>query len=563
LILPENTRVQLVSRLTEIGIGICLLFMCLAFYPKIAVLPLVAESAGILGFLACRHATRRGIRNMEHFLLGGSLMVITIFDDGFTGIDTTWILHVPFALTAWILVESARGRGIWLSLQILSVMLVNLTTFTPHLDRIANPSGARWQYSINLAAATAASILLVRYLMKLQEATLGEAQEQRAKAEQASRAKDEFLSHMSHELRTPLNAIQGFSDLALQSPSLPTGLADNLRSIQHSASHLTHLVNDILDLARLENGSLALARGGFGPEACIEEVLDLLGPAAKEKNLALIWKNTREIPRVVGDRVRWKQILLNLLANAIKYTREGSVELYCSWSETDSDHGVLSISVKDTGVGIAAHDRARIFERFQRLGGFDAPSGTGLGLAISQSLAMAMGGTITVESTPGKGSTFSLSLPFQVAAPDPASLTSLSLRVPADLRGYRILLAEDNRVNIKLATQVLAQLHAQYDVAEDGNKALELLCKNHYDLLLLDLHMPGKDGFEVAQAIRDPKSHVPNKRIPILALTADAFEETRQRTLAVGMNDFLPKPFRIVELCDRALRLVHGDASSS
>jgi len=260
----------------------------------------------------------------------------------------------------------------------------------------------------------------------------------------------------------------------------------------------------------------------------------------------------------MGDRVRWKQILLNLVANAVKYTKEGSVEVSGEWNSTGEDCGVLTCRVKDTGIGIAPHDQERIFDRFQRLGGFDAPSGTGLGLAISTNLARAMGGTISLESTVGFGSTFTMTLPFRTAPPDSASLTSLSLRVPSDLRGFRILLAEDNRVNIKLATQVLSRLHAQFDVAEDGIKALDLLCRNHYDLLLLDLHMPGKDGFEVAQAIRDPASHVPNKRIPILALTADAFEETRQRALQAGMDDFLSKPFRIIDLCDKALRLVHG-----
>jgi len=497
LILPENTRIQLVSRLTEIGIGICAVFMCLAVYPKVAVAPLATEFLSIVGFLALRTAIRRGAKGVEHVLLGSCVLILTSFDDGFTGIDTTWVLHVPVALVAWILVESVKGRVFWLSMQVVSVALVNLTDLTPHLDRLANPSGAKWQYAINLAAAMTASILIVRYLMKLQEATLVEVQEQRKQAEAASRAKDEFLSHMSHELRTPLNAIQGFADLTIQSASISSENLDNLHSIQQSAAYLTHLVNDILDLARLENGSLALARGGFSPEACIEEVLDLVRPAAKEKNLLVKWHRQVELPRVMGDRVRWKQILLNLVANAVKYTKEGSVEVSGEWNSTGEDCGVLTCRVKDTGIGIAPHDQERIFDRFQRLGGFDAPSGTGLGLAISTNLARAMGGTISLESTVGFGSTFTMTLPFRTAPPDSASLTSLSLRVPSDLRGFRILLAEDNRVNIKLATQVLSRLHAQFDVAEDGIKALDLLCRNHYDLLLLDLHMPGKDGFEV------------------------------------------------------------------
>jgi len=255
--------------------------------------------------------------------------------------------------------------------------------------------------------------------------------------------------------------------------------------------------------------------------------------------------------------VRWKQILLNLVGNAIKYTRKGQVRLESQWESSSQEMGVLTVRVTDTGNGIAPQDQEKIFQRFHRLGGFDAPSGTGLGLAISDVLAKAMGGIITLQSRLGEGSTFSVAIPFRQTSDDPASQTQLSLVTPRSLRGTRILLAEDNRVNIRLATQVLTTLNAEFDVAEDGGKALELLRTNRYDLLLLDLHMPVKDGFEVAQEIRDPKSDIPDHDIPILALTADAFEETKRKAMEAGMDDFLPKPFRIVDLADRALRLVH------
>lgn len=558
MILPSQMRRQLLSKLVDIASVLTAFFFVVAMLPGASDLIYQSEAVVLVLLLLLRLMIKRDVKHCEHLFVGLILATITYFDDGYGGVDSTWVLHIPLTLCIWVLVESAKGRVFWLSMQILSIGLVNHTQLTPRIDTMVQGTSPIWNNHLNVLSTVIASLLLVRYLHKLNQDILAEAQKQRRQAEAASRAKDEFLSHMSHELRTPLNAIQGFSDLALQTMQTSSeGLEENLRSIRHSAEHLTHLVNDILDLARLENGSLALACGGFGPASCIVETLDLLRPLAREKNIELFWDGDMNLPRVLGDRVRWKQILLNLVGNAIKYTRKGHVRLASKWEPTSQEMGVLTIRVTDTGNGIAPQDQEKIFQRFQRLGGFDAPSGTGLGLAISDVLAKAMGGIITLQSQLGTGSTFSLAIPFRQTTEDPASQTQLSLATPRSLRGCRILLAEDNRVNIRLATQVLTTLNAEFDVAEDGGKALEFLRANRYDLLLLDLHMPVKDGFEVALEIRDPDSNVLNHDIPILALTADAFEETKRRALEAGMDDFLPKPFRIVDLADRVSRLVH------
>ncbi len=558
MILPNPVRRQLLSKLVDIAIALTALFLVVAMFPGASDLIYQSEAVLLALFLALRILVKRNLKHCDHLFVGLILATITYFDDGYTGIDSTWILHIPLTLCVWVLIESAKGRFFWLAMQAVSIGLVNHTQLTPRVDTFVQGTAPLWNNHLNVLSAVTASLLLVRYLHKFNQDILAEAQTQRKQAEAASRAKDEFLSHMSHELRTPLNAIQGFSDLALQTVrNMPDGLEENLRSIRHSADHLTHLVNDILDLARLENGSLALACGGFGPASCITETLDLLRPLAREKNIELVWMGEANLPRVLGDRVRWKQILLNLVGNAIKYTRKGHVRITSQWESTGAELGVLTVRVTDTGNGIAPEDQEKIFQRFQRLGGFDAPSGTGLGLAISDVLAKAMGGLITLQSRLGEGSTFSVAIPFRQTDEDPASQTQLSLASPQSLRGYRILLAEDNRVNIRLATQVLKTLHAEFDVAEDGGKALELLRSTRYDLVLLDLHMPVHDGFEVARQIRDPASDIFHKDVPILALTADAFEETRRKALLAGMDDFLPKPFRIVDLADRALRLVH------
>ena len=559
MILEPEDRNRLLAKLIDTVAVVVALFLVVALFPDSETPILIGESIVLAALLVLRQLVRSRVPHVEHLLLAVVLASILMFDDGYGGIDSTWVLHIPLAIAAWILVESNTGRVAWLSLQALCVWIVNYTDWTPRLDNLAHGASPLWNNHVNLLAAVAASLLLVRHLYRLLLRTIREAQDQRSKAEAASKAKDEFLSHMSHELRTPLNAIQGFADLALQSSqALSPDLLENLRSIRHSADHLTHLVNDILDLAKLENGSLTLARGPFGPAGCIDEALDLLRPMAKGKRLELSWNGDRQLPRLMGDRVRWKQILLNLVGNAIKYTSEGSVRVQSRWEPQSDARGMLVVDVVDTGPGIAEADRARIFKRFHRLGGFDAPSGSGLGLAISEMLAVAMGGSIALESRIGMGSTFTLRIPFDLAPEDAGSQTHILQLPPRSLKGLRVLLAEDNRVNIRLASQVLRNLQADFDLAEDGGKALEMLRANRYDLLLLDLHMPVKDGFEVAQAIRDPKSDIRDKDLPILALTADAFEETRIHALQCGMDDFLSKPFRIVDLADRALRLVQN-----
>ena len=556
MILKDELRRKLQVRFTDVAAIATFGFLLTALLPGTPWKVVFLDAAEIIALLGIRMLVKRDVVGANHLLLALVIGTVTCFDDGFGGGTMIWLVHIPIALATWILVESVTARACWLSMQALSVMMVNHTSLTPRLARQETGTFAIWQSHINLAMVTAVSLLVVRFLHKLQQAAIQEARDQKIQAESASRTKDEFLSHMSHELRTPLNSIQGFSDLSLQTQGLSPELEENLRSIRQSAEHLTHLVNDLLDLARLENGTVMLANSGFSPGICIDETLSLLRPQALEKRLELVWDESTPLPRVMGDRVRWKQILLNLVGNAVKYTLVGKVTVSARWEEEATGQGRLTVEVTDTGVGIAPEDQDKVFDRFHRLGGFAAPSGTGLGLPITAILVQAMGGRIALCSGLGKGSNFKVSLPFALAVTDPASQTSLSLVTPPNLSGYRILLAEDNRMNIRLATQVLRQLKVGFDVAEDGGQALELLRARRYDLLLLDLHMPVKNGFEVAREIRDPTSDISDKQLPILALTADAFEETRLKTQEAGMDDFLSKPFRIAELADRILRLV-------
>lgn len=554
-----KNRGRLFLRLIEITILVLVAFFVSAMTEGPTWLARLVEVSPIPVLVLMRQRVRNGARGLEHAFLGLALVLITVFDDGFRGVDTTWSLHIPLSLGIWILVPAPKGRWFWLGLQMLSVVLVNQTNWTPHLDRQAISPAFAWHFHLNLVAVVASCLFMVQHYHRIQADTMEAIELERERAQKASRAKGEFLSHMSHELRTPLNAMQGFAELALQEDGLSPTLRENMRSIRISAEHLTHLVNDILDLARLENGSLVLGAVGFNPSTCTEEIVRLLRSMADEKHLTLRVREANLLPRVVGDRTRWKQILLNLGANAIKYTREGGIDILLSWKPSGPLGGILTVAVADTGPGITASDQERIFLQFERLESDRNTTGTGLGLSISKSLAKAMGGDIVLESVLGRGSTFTLSLPFRVDQASTGDETRTAMAVPLSLSGVRVLLAEDNRTNIRLATQVLQRLQARYDVAENGGIAVDLLERNRYDLVLLDLHMPVLDGFQVAAAIRDPQGAVLRKDTPILALTADAFEDTRARTKAAGIDDYLTKPFRMAELADRILQLVRPE----
>jgi signal transduction histidine kinase/CheY-like chemotaxis protein len=552
----DEIRSELSIHLTDTAMVLVALCWLCSFHPGASWVYLEIQLGTIGLFLLSRIWLKLGFRGAQGIFLGLGLAGLILFDDGFVGVSSAWILHIPVALTIWLVIRPARVRYIWFSIQALSVLAVNFTTWTPHLNQRIIPHGSILHHIVNLGAAIAFCLFIIRYLQQLHELALQQAREQTLAAQKASHAREEFFSHMSHELRTPLNAIQGFAELSLQDRTLAADLAENLQSILLSAEHLSHLVNDILDLARLGNGTLQLSCQGFDPAKCMDETLTMLRPLAQEKGLTLLSSGWSGIQRIRGDRIRWKQILLNLGANGIKFTPEGRIEFCARWAPSGEHSGLLLVDVKDTGPGISPEDQKKIFERFQRGETAANTAGTGLGLAISRSLAHAMGGEISLESAPGKGSTFRLAVPFEIADPSEGDQTRNALQAMRMLSGLHILVAEDNRTNIRLATQVLDRLKATSDVAEDGGKAIELLSRTRYDLILLDLHMPVLDGFEVARLVRDPQSTVLRKDTPILALTADVFEETLARAKGAGLDDYMVKPFRMAELADRILRLV-------
>jgi PAS domain S-box-containing protein len=371
-------------------------------------------------------------------------------------------------------------------------------------------------------------------------------------AVEASRAKSEFLANMSHEIRTPMNGIIGMQALALAA----TGAEDRngyLEAAQSSAYSLLAILNDILDVSKIEAGRLELHRAPFSVRGIVEDVLHLVRPRAREKGLELVSRISDAVPdALVADALRIRQILTNLLGNATKFTDRGRVELRVDSHPSRADQLLLEFVVSDTGIGIRPEHREVIFEAFRQADSSTTRQygGTGLGLTISARLVAIMGGTISVNSTFGQGSEFRFTVPCKLAPQESAKAPA---RSAADLAGgppkrLRILLAEDNTVNQRLAKRLLEKRGHEVSIAGDGRQALEAaMMTPPYDLILMDVQMPNMDGLEATRAIRrieDPQL----RSVPIVAMTAFAMKADQDRCMAAGMNGHLAKPIDPAEL---------------
>jgi two-component system, sensor histidine kinase len=380
-------------------------------------------------------------------------------------------------------------------------------------------------------------------------------------AEAASRAKGTFLANMSHEIRTPFHGLMGTLSL-LRETGLSPKQIDHLRTATESADHLLVLLNDILDMSQLESGRLTLAPAPLDLRVLLREVEALMRPQAMARQLSLHVDIAPELPeRVTADATRLKQILFNLLSNAIKFSDRGEVVLDVRLLPGEGSAQELVFSIVDHGVGIDEATLARLFNRFAQADTARARrhGGTGLGLEISRNLARLMGGDVTVTSRPGVGSRFVLALPLVAAAPLPAAARQPDSPAPVTRR-LRLLVAEDHPVNRHYIAALLeGQGHDAHYVA-NGLEAVDAARQEAFDLVLMDLHMPRMDGVAATRAIRalpDPA----RSTVPIVALTADAFDEARDRCLVAGMNDFLTKPVSPARLAT-LLRQFFGSAEA-
>lgn len=390
-------------------------------------------------------------------------------------------------------------------------------------------------------------------LEKIVEERTAELRKATDAANRANESKAMFLSNMSHEIRTPLHAISGLTDLLLQE-GFKRHIQENLESIRFSSEALMVIVDDILDFSKIEAGKLNFEQISFAPKAVFEHVSKTLGLKAAAKNIELKLDYDPFIPRVlVGDPTRFHQILLNFVGNAVKFTDKGGVLIKAVCERKEGERITLSIEISDTGIGIAPENIDRIFDSFSQASEEIGRKfgGTGLGLTISKKLIELLEGRLSVSSIPGNGSTFRFEIPFASSSGDPENNQENPLEVEPDFSDLSVLLVEDNKINQMLARQVLMKWKVTPDLAENGLIAIERMRDKHYDIMLLDLHMPVMGGFETASALRERGIEVKNPDVYIIALTADAFNETRVRVFEKGMNDYISKPFTQLELLDK------------
>jgi PAS domain S-box-containing protein len=385
--------------------------------------------------------------------------------------------------------------------------------------------------------------------------------EAKSNAEKASEAKSNFLSTISHELRTPLNAILGITQVMEGEKDEGNEDHEHLKIIHQSASQLLTLINDILDHSKIESGEITFENDIFNSQEILEQVDHVFSPKFKEKGIDLILNASQEVPQYLkGDRNRLLQILNNLVTNGLKFTNKGYVKLMLNLVEKKEKGLKVQFIVEDSGIGIPEEKKEEIFDAFKQVENNVSRNyeGTGLGLSITKKLVQKQGGKIWLESQEGAGTTFFVEIPFEMGEEDAyegAEDSRISEIENSNGGLEKALLVEDNLMNRKVATKLLKQINVSAKEAESGEEALSLMAEEGFDIVLLDIHMPDMNGFEVAKAIRQNSNRVAASKVPIVAISADIYNETKDKAHQAGIDDFIEKPIDINKLQDAIKRI--------
>ncbi|MGZ6253885.1 MAG: ATP-binding protein [Candidatus Binataceae bacterium] len=501
-------------------------------------LPVMGLHIALFAMLTLIVALRR---RLPYLLRAGTLLAIQ-FALGAGGVFTAGLLSSVTSYLVGSSVLAACLFGMRIGIATMTAMLVMILAaylrFATGLVALPDLAQFAFKPTTWLMAAGAASVSCIGPLIAVARFS-ADLEQERARAERANAAKSDFLAVMSHELRTPLTGILGIADLLHTNPPAEEQRVW-LRRLTQSARSLMDLLNDVLDFSKIEAGQMAIERIPFVPADVVDAVRSLMQPAATQKNLALAWNLVDTDAPVVGDPTRIRQILVNLVGNAIKFTDHGSVTVTVTCERgADGPHVILDVA--DTGIGIAPEKLDSLFEAFTQgdAGTTRRFGGTGLGLAICRRLTESMDGTISARSTLGQGSTFTVDIPLREA--DPAAVpVRRDFAIAGSTRKGRLLVAEDVETSRQVLVAMLERMGHSVETAADGALALEMAKHRDFDLILMDMQMPLLDGAAATQAIRALGGN--RSRIPIIALSADVLRESHDRFRAAGVSAVLSKP---------------------
>jgi len=460
------------------------------------------------------------------------------------------ILYEQGKDSALAFIRTLRGRIIRDSIiQTIALINVSRQQTLSNISTSVNTNGAKAKsWGIILAiVACLASLVTFWYLVvqgQRQQKLIRTLDTSEKKLKEASKIQEQFVANISHEIRTPMNAILGFAGL-LQKTGLDKNQQEYVRSIRSSAENLLTIINDILDLSRIESGMMHIEQLPFNLRELLDSLATMMSVKAKGRNLFLTTEIDQSIPRTLkGDAVRLTQILINLLSNALKFTHEGGVSIKVECAERRNEIASVRFIISDTGIGIEPGKQKTIFERFHQAQPETTRryGGTGLGLSIVKQLVEIQNGTISIDSEPGRGSIFTVLLPYQVSSENEVAdvLPSSVLVAQPLLKKIKILVAEDNLMNQKLLQHLLMQWQIDFDLVHDGAEAVKTLEKRagEYAMLLMDIQMPEMDGYTATEKIR----HELNLQIPIIAMTAHALAGEKEKCIGAGMDDYISKP---------------------